>query len=490
MAANPLTPWQLYTQLYQQQLASLKATESKAQLYQFSQQLTASRLALIEQPVSVLKYKPALTPALVRIEILYICCLNYQWPIAITSLLLSSSFCSSLHADVLAQADHSVAKLTKYPALACAKNQAQNLPHNILAILSHCYATQRRLAYSRQLSLSNLLTLAEQLTASKSAAVTATEASAVTFDSLSQQMALLIMHSGCELELKLLTVLAKNISQPVAPSALVSTTISLLSNDSMVAQLPLDDYAQLESYIIQHPVMATHVMQRASQLNRQRQHISQVKLAISLLGINALPLLLARAEVQQQLADLNLPNHTLLQQFTQCFASALLLLLPGELTEDKAQLIALCLSAPLWLSPHNYLQPIVNIIRLSPAQSHLNLPLTTLMADDKYLSHVQLLLNRYQLGDWQHAATELITYLQRKPTKLSYLSLGLLTAWQGAKTTMASAPSAQANASAPLQQLLLRLQQQAAANFSYQADELCQLIASKTHCYCPLQLDL
>ena len=474
MANSQLAPWQGYIQLYQQLRAASKADKATVQLYALSEQLASVRLALTEQPSALLRQQTALTPALARIEILYHFCLDYQYPSAITRLLLVTSFCSSLDAE---SASNAANKLTNYPALACAKRNQQSLPSNILTILNHCYAIQRKISYHRQQPLSNLLTLAEQLTAAQKT---------FDLDNFRQRIAYQLMYSRCELELKLLAVLAKTVTlslnlteQPLAAS-------KLLSSDSAVSHLPLDDYARLESYLEQQPVMAGYLMQRASQLNRQRQKISQVKLAISLLGINALPLLLASAELQQQLTDLKLPNHLLLQQFTQCFASALGLLLPAELTKDKATLLAYCLCAPLWLSPNNYLQPIVKV---KPPPFQLNLPLATLLAEADYQTNVNILLQRYQLNTWLNSSAEVILYLKQKPSKLSVTSLALLTAWQAATVVLTYAGPATTNLPF-LQQLLLRLQKLTAANFSYQAEELCLMIATANASICPLQLNL
>jgi hypothetical protein len=479
MAVNPLTPWQHYTQLYQQQLARLKADNSTTQLYQLSRQLMTARLALDEQPTAVLQHKPSLTPALARIEILYCCWQAYQWPHPIISLLLDASFCSSLHADFIAYSSNALPKL---PALACAKVNQQNLPSNILTILSYCYATERRLASTRQQPLSALITLTEQLIAAQSTAPSSPSLLA----NLRQQIGMRIMMSRCELEMSLLAVIANKISLPPAMPAAPTPAVALLANQSLAIQLPVEDYSQLERYLQQQPVMATYVMQRASQLNRQQQDITQVKLAISLLGSNALPTILATGELLQQLVKLKVPNHALLQQFTQCFAAALSLLFNAELTTDKAQLLAYCLCAPLWLSPDNFL---CSLVKNSPDPGRLNLPLVALISTGDYLPQLTGLLTRYQLSAWHNSASEFIHYLTRQATQLTLPSLTLLTAWQAALVTLTNTNQTEASF-APLQQLLVRLQQLAAANFSYQAAELCQLISNKTACYCPIQLNL
>lgn len=483
MNANPVTAWQHYTQLHQQLLATLKAGNSTAPLYQFAQQLTAARLALTEPAAAVLQHKLALAPALVNAEILYCWGKSLQWPQAIITLLLEASFCSSFHAELAAQAKLA---MPKQPALACAKAHQHSLPRTILMILSFCYAPERRLATTRQQPLSALLTLAEQLTAAQPAREKTTPATLISFAKLRQHIAIRIMTSRSEHELNLLAILANNISQPLSLPSAPDPVAALLAKQSVIAQLPLEDYSQLEHYLLQHPVMAAWVMQRASQLNRQQQDITQVKLAISLLGSNALPVILASAELQQQLARLNVPNHDLLQQFTQCFAVALSLLFSAELTIDKAQLLAYCLCAPLWLNADNYL---LALVKNQPPPGRLNLALTSLINSSDYLPQLHLLLQRYQLDAWQNTAAELIHYLTRQPTKLTLPSLSLLTAWQAAVATLTNTTQTEASL-ASLQQLLNRLQELAAANFSYQAHELCQAIASKSACYCPIQLNL
>lgn len=472
---NEQSPWQRYSQLYLIQLSLLKQNQPQTQLETLSQQLTEARLALVEKPSQVLKFQDQLTPALARIELIYIWCIEKQWPTPITTLLLNASFCSSLNADMMAEHNKTT---TKYPALACIKYQQQSLPKPIITLLSHCYANQRKLAYYKQNPLSALLTLAEQLTNFTSL----TTPTVINLALLRQQIGLFILSSRCELELNLLAILA-NYLQPKAKE--IIALAPLLSEHSITASLPLEEYSQLESYLSQYPVMASYIMRRASQLNRKKQPINQIKLAISLLGLNALPLLLATAEIKQQLADLMLPNHEVLDQFSRCFAVAIHLLLPGDLTKDKADLVSYCLCAPLWLNQQNYLQALVKVKPNSSAQ--LNLPFTTRLSETRYIDNLRTILPRYELEHWFLPTTELIYYLNRQPTQLTSNSLALLTAWQAAKILLTGITDKNL---VSLQQLLNRFQQLTSANFCYQADELCQNIATYSNCYCPITLSL
>lgn len=115
----------------------------------------------------------------------------------------------------------------------------------------------------------------------------------------------------------------------------------------------------------QQPVLCQYILDYATQLNRQQLPVKQLRHALSLVGQDMLPMLLATAELHQYCIELAQPYHLLLWQFRLTLQQSLLIFSDTtsfKLTPPEAALVATIFCLPLWQSPTLY--------HLAPAQQH------------------------------------------------------------------------------------------------------------------------
>ncbi|HEX5793692.1 MAG TPA: hypothetical protein VFY01_10480, partial [Rheinheimera sp.] len=322
--------WSKYQRLVQQSCAYLSVNDENGSLLKLSLQLATLRLTLPDTSSERLKQHAPMPVALQQIEVILLLCKHYGWPDKVCHLLLQAGFCSVL-CQAMPQRQH-WPKLQHFPALLAARLLHSDADTNPLqTILAGCYPTERNIAPWRQNPLSLLLTQAEYLRSPRA--------------SLQPLLGRRIALSKSEYELQLLRRILACLYQPQHENDMAEVDFF---NQSQFAQLYDADTSTLEQYLQQDPHLAAPVLARASQLNRQRQQISNLHLALNLLGRAQIPAMLAEAELHYNLSRWHHPQQALLQQFSTCLAQACDLLLPGQHSRSYWQALALCLCAPLW----------------------------------------------------------------------------------------------------------------------------------------------
>lgn len=452
--AQLITPWQqARSQLQQQPDSKLLAI--------LSQQLCQQRLRSAAATQSQLTDCSAMPDALWRSELLLSLCRWLSWPSAAVQLLLSASYYSGL-SDLLPEAK-SQPKLQPYPPLLSAKLLQAVIPPALLQLLGGCYATERKIVYWRQQALSALLTLVTRLN------------TPAPDNSFSMQLANRITRSRCEHELALLRKMIQWLKQPQLSPRITAAT---LVNDAAYQQLRHSSNKALTTTLSSTPAWREPVLQLATELNRQQQQITDLPLAVNLIGRDLLDTVLIDAELNNQLSLLHHPQQAMLQQLTTGFACSLHLLTNGALSVAKSRALARCLCAPLWFDSSGY--------RLSPLRQdrpgYAALPDFGLYQKAAASTLLRKLLQQYQLTDWLAPTQKLLLILQKQPTQCDNAALTLLIAWYSCQAIYTT------NIPPPLPELL----QQYAATTGYPFTTLPWLktVAECASSHCPLLLTL
>lgn len=457
--------WQAYQRVLQRSLAYLTGCNDINALLKICQQLTAQRLTLPDNNIDILAYYAELPPAVRQTELLLLFSHFYGWSDKVKSLMMLACFCSAL-AQTTPLAPQ-WPKLQRYPALLAARMlQGSGISVTVQSILAGAYPTERHIPAWQQNALSLILTQTEYLTVLPAGAEAISPA---------QQIGYRIAVTQSDYELKLLQCLLQELCQPMADR---DSQTHLLLHQPQFATLSDSDNRQLEAYLRQEPEMAEAVLALASASNRQQQTITDVRLALSLLGQAQIPALLAQAELQSRLLQLNHPLTALYKQFSLVLAQALRLLLPNHFTAPSSQTLAQCLTAPLWLNDNSLTSGLVKRA-VNGWQSALDIRCYHSAASSHLLNE---LLPRYQLTDWQLPAQRWLQNLQQDALPADNLTLILQLAWHSSLILMA--PYSE---SSLLPLLSLAQRQRLITTDSTQW--LTQL-ATQSHCYYPLQLTL
>ncbi|WP_331923251.1 hypothetical protein [Rheinheimera sp.] len=446
-----VTTFNQYQELVLQSCRYLRTRSEPDTALKLSLQLSALRLSLPDNGALLLQSESGIPIALQRIEIILLLCRHYCWPEKIQQLALRAGFCSVLCQAMPEQPQS--ARWQAYPALLAAHILKQSLQSSSLRlILAGSYPTERKVAYWLQNPLSLVLTQAEYLSSQSLP--------------LAQQIGLRIALTKSEYEIALLRQLLQSLGQldnsDLAPSP------ENFSADSRFTELYDAETKQLEQYLQQQPELAAPVLARASQLNRQQQQISNLHLALNLLGRQQIPFILAEAELHYQLARLKNPSQAVWQQFSKVMAHALALLSAEQHSEAYWQAVSLCLCAPLWFRHNDYSSP-----ALAPQRLGSTAPFDdSIYRQDSTHALISDLLCQYQLTIWQQPVTQ---WLHNMTTLTDNRTLAISFAWNSCKVLLLNDN--------------IELLEKRPAAVANEHNWLAQL-AANSECYCPLTLSL
>ena len=442
--------------LWQQAHAQLQQQTDISQLINQSLALSRQRLAVPAVEPTQLCTVDAVPAELWRTELLLSLSSYLNWPKSIRTLLISSSYCCSLSANLPGtKAQH---KFMAYPPLYTASVLAAELSPLMLQLLSGCYASVRRIPLWRQQACSVLLTLAWQL---KPPTIEL---------NLQQQLAERIMQSRCEHELALLRQLLR-LMQNGELSPEFNLMLSLQSSQ-FKRWLDIDNKS-LFVILAQSDALSAPVLKLASLLNRQQRDIADVKLAINLIGRDQLSAVLTDAELNALLSQLHHPKQAMLQQLTHSLATCVQLLFADRINLATSRALARCLCAPLWLDSQNYSSAMVSTSQLISSKSYLSAASTAL---------IQRLLQHYQLNDWLNAVTQYLQRLTSPNAQVGQSALMLQLAWLSCHALYSGNVS-------PDVATLLHLRSQPEADTATPASWLTHLAAT-AQAQCPLLLTL
>lgn len=422
-----------------------------------SSQLSAIRLTLPENSAALLQSENTLPAALQQIEIILLLCRHYHWPHKIQQLALNAGFCSVL-CQAMPQQEQN-ARLQRYPALLAAQALKQAVQHKQLseqvgAILAGCYPAERKLTDCLQNPLSLILTQAEYLSSQSM--------------SVLQQIGLRIVLTQSEYEIALLRQLLLNLTGTDYQQPSEHSFADFFTN-SRFSQLHDAETQQLEQYLQLQPELTAPVLARASQLNRQRQKITNLHLALNLLGRQQLPFILAEAELNYQLTRLKNPSQPLWQQFSTLMAHALKLLCNEQQSTAYWQTLSLCLCAPLWCSNNGYTKALL----LKQRQGYAGNFDDNIYRQNTTHALVSDLLRHYQLTAWQLPVADWLHGIAPANSKSATIAL----AWNSCKVLLLnSSPEP--------------LKQQPLPPAIQNTQDWLTLLATSSECYCPLTLSL
>ena len=447
-------PWQRYQQLYQHCVSQADTTATAEALYKTAIRLSKQREALdtavtydgINQPIHQL---PA---SLWRIEVLLYLAGCYQLQPINRRLLLLAGCCSALVSAVQTSP-------LPYPALTAAR-QLKALPQaaSVVKVLSGCYATERKQPQWQQTLLSLLLTQSEYLS---------------NRSEWQGQLATRLMLSQSDYELDILHQL---LQQPVTELTPQPDTFAHLLQHSRFSELRHYDNKTLEHYLTTSPERSAPLLALASQLNRQQQSVHSVKLAIGIIGRDALPAALAQAELQHYLSALHHPWQDVFSQFCHVLAQALQLFMP-KLQSTDSRLLALCCCAPLWLNPLYQRTALVN--RTTAGYQSAFTPALNCQSET-YLPQLIELLQLYQLEHYSAAVT---AWLQPSTgQRLTAVAVNLQLAWHSSLVLYCAASAQSFNA--------LLSKTATAGNTAVAADVWLQQLIQRSQCYYPISLKL
>jgi hypothetical protein len=474
-ADNPAL--QQYQHLWQHSVAQLGNTTDITLLLTLSRQLAVQRLVIAEAQTddtaanpadmpavtATLLHNAALPAALQATELLLWFAQHYRWPAKVCRLLLSAGFCAAL-AKHLPQAPQ-FAKLQPYPALLAAKLlQAVPQAAAITTLLAACYPAERNIALWQQNPLSLLLTQCEYLCRDNIASVA----------SLRQSIGRRIALTKSDYELQLL----QRLLQPALNSIQLSDSTDLAAM-SQFHRLCDADTKQLVLYLGQTVTLSAPVLALATELNRQQQPITDLRLALNLIGREQLPYILAEAELQANLAELQQPAQALLHQFSFCMAQALYLLPTLQLSLPQCRTIALCLCSPLWYSEAAYT---TGLLRRTTQGIQSTIDLRCYTQDPTCASRLSTLLQHYQLQQWVKPAQQWLQSLSGDSVAADNHTLALLLAWHSSLSLFTrykadTLPRVLNVAQRPLQ-------------LTADSDSWLQQLLAGSHCYYPLELTL
>lgn len=443
---------------WQQARSQLQHQADSGQLLQLSRQLSQYRLGQVATEPTALTLNSVLPDALWRSELLLSLSTWLNWPHATVQLLLNASYCCGL-SDILSDTQ-SHPRLQPYPPLLSAKLLRTSAPAALLQVLDGCYATERKIPYWRQSAASLLLTLVMRFSTPNAD------------NSFTTQLGRRIMLSRCEHELALLRTLVLWHRQTALQPPQSAAT---LFNHSDYQQLRHSSNKQLAACLSTTAAMREPVLKLATELNRQQQPITDVSLAVNLIGRDLLDNVLIDAELSNVLSQLHHPQHAMLQQLTAAFACSLHLQSQDNLTMAKCRALARCLCAPLWFDSSGYRSGL-----LRPANTPL--PDFRLYQQAAASALISKLLQQYQLTDWLAAAQQMLSALQQQSAPHDETARMLLIAWHSCQAVFNSD-------AAP--HLTAVLQQQTGNTVNSSDPQLwLTTVAGQANCQCPLLLTL
>ena len=454
-----LRPWQVYLKQVKsgiQRIAHNDTADAASQVFNTALQLTKLRCSLGDADIDIWQ-QADLPAAITQTEILWQLASQKHWPAKIKQHLVLSGFCAAL--SPMTSAVKQWPRLQTFPALLAAKLLI-DLPEAkpIWSLLNACYATERNVPTWYQTALSIMLTVSEHLT----------QQGQRIGDMVGRRIAL----SRSEEELSLLRLLIVLSTQHSAISG-DSDFIDQIQQHSRFYQLQQANVRQQEQYLQQSPALSQPILQLASKLNRQQQVVTELRLALNILGQDRWPGLLAEAELNYALAQRCHPLHHVLRQFTVTFGCAWQLLQPADVTDTASRALSLCVSAPLWLNHHLWFYSPRNLNAISKlAFAALSTSANTILA---LLQHYQFTDSLPAVKQWLDNSTLQTTEQPQHVAALQlafHSSLQLLTGNPSPLTTNAFAQARQLG--------LLTCTEQ---------EWLLQL-ATGTHSYCPLELTL
>lgn len=466
-ANNPA--WLRYQHLLQQSAEQLKTASDISPLLTLSRQLAARRLAIADtnaadiDTTDLLQHIAALPAAAQPAELLLLFSQFYRWPVKVRQLLLVAGFCSTLAKHLPHAAEH--VKLQPYPALLAAK-LLHKLPQAaaVTTLLNNCYPAERNIAPWQQNPLSLLLTQCEYLCRD-------TELST---QPLRQRIGLRIALTKSEYELQLLPRLL----QPPRPGIELSDSSDLLSQ-SQFSRLCDADTKQLVLYLGQSAMLAAPVLALATELNRQQQPVTDLRLALNLIGRQQLPYMLAEAELQANLQQLQQPAQALLHQFSFCMAQALHLLPTLQLSLPQSRTLALCLCSELWRNDAAYTGGLLK--RTAQGwQSIIDSRCYT--QDNACADRLTALLQHYRLQQWLKPALHWLQSLSGNAVPGDSATLALLLAWHSSLLLFTSHNPQTLQRVFSLAQRPLQL--------PADSDTWLQQLLAGSNCYYPLELTL
>lgn len=181
--------------------------------------------------------------------------------------------------------------------------------------------------------------------------------------------------------------------------------VSILRNKT---PLPHTLSEQLQ-YLQEHPELSTVITGYARKLNRQQQAVNGIKHAVSLIGQDALPAIIAEARLFQACQQLAQPHNTWLIQLISCLHQALLQLHSQSSFSDKTEsapaglkVIAWCLASPLWLNTALSSSASVSAAGQLQIARHC---IHQLWQSTAYPEQAKALLLYHGYPDWAHAVT-------------------------------------------------------------------------------------
>lgn len=441
---------QYYQQLYQRCVNQADTTTAET-LYKTAILLSKQRQNLVittEQSLS--EAAQHLPTPLWRIEVLLYLARCYQLHPLNRRLLLIAGCCSALVSGVQTEP-------MAYPALAAARLlKLYPQATSVVNVLSGCYATERKRPQWQQTLLSLLLTQTEYLSGSSAWQL---------------QLTTRLMLSQSDYELDILQQLLR---QPAPEQLQQPDTFADLLQYSRVSELCHKDNKALELYLISNPEYAAPLLTLAGQLNRQQQSVQSARLAIGIIGRDALPAALAQAELYQYLCALNNPWHDVFSQFYNVLTQALQLFMPKVQSADS-RILALCCCAPLWLNP---LYQRTALICRGPGGYQSPFAPALHCQDKTYLPQLIELLQLYQMDNYTDAV---IAWLQ--PVNCQQLTTeadNLQLAWHASLTLYCGAA----------EQLFRALLNNNVMHGKTAANVWLQQLAQRSQCYYPLQLKM
>ncbi len=182
--------------------------------------------------------------------------------------------------------------------------------------------------------------------------------------------------------------------------------LSQLFERSILSVLPYQSLKKQLELLSTQPLMVQSILDKAQRVSRQQLPIQQLRHAISLLGQDALPSVVAQAELYQQAALQQSGHHAWFVQLQRCLQQALLLLSDAghtalsldALSDNDAALLAGCSCLPFYHLASADLLPLSRCDQQGLLLDRL--VQQQLWRSPEYLSSLAQLLQHYQLDDW------------------------------------------------------------------------------------------
>ena len=451
--------WQVYQEQVTNSLKRIQHSDTADAanlLLNLALQLTNLRCSINQTNIDIW-HQAELPAAIKQTEILWLLASQKQWPARITQRLVLAGFCAALAR--LSPAATQWPKLQPYPALLAAKLLSANVAAKpALLMLNAYYSAERNLPDWRQTAPGVTLTVSDYL--------------AHPAGSIIENIGRRISQSRSEYELNLLRQLIILSTQPSIKQP-EDDIVSQVLKHSRFHQLLNADVRQQTQHLQQAPALSQPILQLASKLNRQQQLVTELRLALNLLGRDRLPGILAEAELSFVLALYSHPLQLVFQQIISNFATALQLLQPTLLAETCYKALAMCIFAPLWQHQPSWFYPASNISVIC------NQVFDTISSNR---DSIFALLQHFQLSDITPALEQWFTDSEAHQRQTSTHRVALQLALHSSLELLSG------NAQPLAAKALASAQQLGLVNCSER--DWMQQLAAHCHSYCPLELTL